>query len=179
MRLPPFQRAWLREWLLLANPASPGADSSAGSCDAVGVPYVEAISPLPCRDTLPVLVTMWLSVLSGALILCCTSCVTAASAHSFNADQLWCAPTVSSHALRCTALTGVRTAVPYRENAVAEEVAKLMLEQPGPQSPGPDFSFYTPRGRSSAARATGSRLRGRHGSGSGSGDGAAAAGARA
>ena len=59
--------------------------------DVVLTELVEAISPLPCRDTLPVLVTMWLSVLSGALILCCTSCVTAASAHSFNADQLWCA----------------------------------------------------------------------------------------
>ena len=135
---------------------------------------MEAISPLPCRDALPVLVTMWLSVLSGALILCCTSCVAAISAHSFNADQLWCAHIVFSHSFCCTNLRSPSRWC--RENAVAEEVAKLMVEHPG-QPPGPDFSFYTPRGRSSIAR-TGSRLRGRHGSGSGSVD-VTAAGARA
>ena len=87
-------------------------------------------------------VTMWVGVISAAVILCCTSCITSLSAHSFNADQSW-------------------------ENAVTEEVEKLLRQRkefstfPAPggdqqqmsrpagsdtelKAPGPDFSFYTP-----------------------------------
>ncbi len=180
--LPPSRRTWLRDWLEVVNAARTsavidehasdgGSVPAPGSCEAVGVPYVEAISPLPCREALPVLVTMWLGVISAALILCCTSCVAATSAHSFNADQLW-------------------------EDAVAEEVKKLMQwyapatsadvmgssgstlaadNEGGPQCaeqrlsgqadgssqrplqpPGPDFSFYIPPGRKSGS-SSGSR----------------------
>jgi hypothetical protein len=72
-----------------ASASASGNGDDVGSCEAAGVPYVDALSPLPCREGLPVLITMWLSLIGSSIVLCCTSCWAASSAHSFHADQLW------------------------------------------------------------------------------------------
>ncbi len=189
--LPPSRRTWLRDWLLMANTARTSAvvgeraseeDSipAAGSCEAVGVPYVAAISPLPCRDALPVLVTMWLSVISAALVLCCTSCVAATSAHSFNADQLWenavaeeVARLMQRHASPTSEdATGTSSSTPAPDKPGSTQNGRQRLQGQGDgsserplRSSGPDFSFYTPPGRKSGSSGSRHRIRASGGSG--------------
>jgi len=158
----PLQHTWLADWLGRgAYDESSSADEvveAVGGCAAVGVPYTEALSPLPCRQGLPVLVAMWLTFIVAAVILCASSCIAACTARSFNADQLW-------------------------EDSVAEEVEKLLGNPEGASSDGgggsdsddndafapprplrgsssqrggPDFSFYSPPERSSGSSLTGS-----------------------
>ena len=135
----PQQHTWLADWLGRGD-YDRGNSSSAdevvedvAGCAAVGVPYTEALSPLPCRQGLPVLVAMWLTFIMAAVILCTTSCFAACTARSFNADQLW-------------------------EDEVAEEVEKLLggLEASSDGSSGSDdidaFAPPRPRGSSSSQR---------------------------
>jgi hypothetical protein len=156
----PRQHDWLSDWLGRgaydrANSSTSVVQDKAG-CAAVGVPYTEALSPLPCRQGLPVLVAMWFTFIVGAVILCATSCVAACTARSFNADQLW-EDSVAEEVeklLHASASSdggsasedddGVATALPRLGGSGALQRGSVG---------GPDFSFYSPPGRSAAGRA--------------------------
>jgi len=102
-QLPSGQRRWLGEWIRTWGGAEPPPEprqawanrsanrsvDGAETCEAVGRPYAAALSPLPCRRALPVLVVMWFASLVAASLLCATCTVSACTERRYSSDQRW------------------------------------------------------------------------------------------
>lgn len=121
---------WIRTWggpepppeprQAWANRSANRSVDGAEMCEALGRPYAAALSPLPCRRALPVLAVMWFASLVAASLLCASCTVSACSERRYSSDQRW-------------------------EQAVAEEVEKLLSKSEDER--GPDFEGMglTPR----------------------------------